>query len=66
DVKKNPFMSLSFGIYEIPDILPVSQLTENIVSQTHITLFSVLSTREIHSSIAQVPITREVARIPVE
>ena len=29
-------------------ILPVSQLTENIVYQTHITLFSVLSTPEIH------------------
>jgi hypothetical protein len=29
--------------------LPVSQLTENIVYQTHITLFSVLSTPEIYS-----------------
>ena len=30
-------------------VLPLSQLTEDIVYQTHITLFSVLSTREIHS-----------------
>ena len=33
------------------DTLPVSQLTENIVYQTHITLFSVLSKPEMHSSI---------------
>jgi hypothetical protein len=31
-------------------LLPVSQLTENIVYQTHITLFSVLSTAEIHKN----------------
>jgi len=31
-------------------LLPVSQLTENIVYQMHITLFSVLSTPEIYSS----------------
>jgi hypothetical protein len=34
---------------EAVQFLPVSQLTENIVYQTHITRFSVLPKREIHS-----------------
>jgi hypothetical protein len=39
--------------------LPVSQLTENIVYQTHITLFSVLSTQESHSSKTTLPLKTE-------
>jgi len=48
-VNRNPVKWLPFGIQANPDILPVSQLTENIVYQTHITRFSVLSKPEIHS-----------------
>jgi hypothetical protein len=36
------------------DILPVSQLTENIVYQTHITVFFMALTAEIHSKKKQV------------
>ncbi len=42
-------ISLKFDEVPTTDTLPVSQLTENIVYKMHITLFSVLSTPEIHS-----------------
>jgi len=40
---------MEIGVVKTCDFLPVSQLTENIVYQPDITLFSVLSKPEIHS-----------------
>ena len=49
-IQENSSIPLVVKTLLIAYILPVSQLTENIVYQTHITLFSVLSTPEIQKA----------------